>query len=236
MSILAFNRPELVVFDLDDTFYDYQSAHQVAFSSLLRNLESISGANPIQLLDRYEKARSNVKGRLANTASSHSRLLYLSEYFSLLETKFDTSEILRIEADYWKTFLKEMNAFPESIAFINKLLSLGIECALVTDLTSEIQYKKLKLLGLVDKFHYVVTSEEAGGDKSTLLPWKLLDERLDLSRFSMIWYIGDSKHDLNPSMRRPQDIGFLKTHLELQRAADGEFDFSSFEELSSLIK
>jgi FMN phosphatase YigB (HAD superfamily) len=235
VSIQVLDRPELVVFDLDNTFYDYQSAHEVALSSLLRNLESISGANSIQILDTYEKARSNVKSRLGITASSHSRLLYLSEYFSLLETKFDTSEILRIEVDYWNTFLKHITAFPGSIAFIYKLLSVGIECALVTDLTSEIQYKKLKSLGLVDKFHYVVTSEEAGGDKSTLLPWKLLDERAEFSKFSTIWYVGDARHDLNPSMRRPQDIGFLKTHFQLQRVADGEFCFSSFEELSSLI-
>jgi hypothetical protein len=89
---------------------------------------------------------------------------------------------------------------------------------------------------LASKFQYVVTSEEAGGDKSTLLPWKLLDERIDFNRFSTIWYIGDSMHDLNPSLRRSQDFGFLKTHKELMAIADGEFHFSSFTELSNLVK
>jgi FMN phosphatase YigB (HAD superfamily) len=236
VSLEDFARPELVVFDLDNTFYDYQSAHKVAFKSLLEKLESNFNSDSNQVLDTYEKARSNVKFRLGKTASSHSRLLYLSEYFSLLKVKFDTSEILQLEANYWNVFLTQITLFPESITFLDKLCSLGIDCALVTDLTSEIQFKKLKSLGLLSKFQYVVTSEEAGGDKSTLLPWKLLDERIDITRFSTIWYIGDSRHDLNPSMRRSQDIGFLKTHQELIAINDGEFHFNSFAELSNLIR
>jgi len=228
-------RPEMVVFDLDNTFYDYEVAHEFAFSALAAELNINVMNEGNQALDTYEKARSNVKNRLKNTASSHSRLLYLSEYFSVLNLEFNTSEILRLEATYWNVFIKNMVAFPNSIEFVDKLLSLGIVCALVTDLTSEIQYKKLETLELVNKFQCIVTSEDAGGDKSTSLPWKLLDERVSLSRFSTIWYIGDSKDDLNPTMTRPQDIGFLKTNEELLVTGSEHHCFSSFLELFSLV-
>jgi FMN phosphatase YigB (HAD superfamily) len=228
-----FLRPELVVFDLDNTFYEYETAHRFAFSALLDDEQFSSDR---ELVEAYEKARAFVKNRLRDTASSHSRLLYLSECFSILKVQFNTSEILRLEALYWGKFLSEMVLFPNSVKFVDDLLSQKIECALVTDLTASIQYKKIETLDLVNKFQYVVTSEEAGGDKATALPWKLLDERADLARFSSIWYVGDSIFDLNPTMRRTQDAGFLKIDQGPIVSAGDHHLFSSFEELSSLLK
>ena len=229
-------RPELVVFDLDNTFYDYESAHDFAFSILQAELASSSGIAGSEIIDTYERARLNVKTRLGNTASSHSRLLYLSEYFSILNLGVDTSEILRLETDYWNAFLSKMFLFPNALEFLDKLLSLRTKCALVTDLTSEIQYRKIEMLGLQNKFQCVITSEEAGGDKSTSLPWKLLDTRVNFSEISTIWYIGDSKYDLNPSMRRSVDVGFLKTKQGHLTPTADHYSFSSFADLDHLIQ
>ena len=225
--------PELVVFDLDNTFYDYKSAHEIAYSVLL---EDSNFSSSFEMVEVYETARSNIKNRLGSTASSHSRLLYLAECFSMLNMEFNTSDILRLEELYWGTFLRGLVAFPNSVKFVDELLAREIKCALVTDLTTAIQYKKIERLDLVNKFKYVVTSEEAGGDKSTLLPWKLLDERANLSRFSSIWYIGDSIHDLNPSMMRPQDVAFLKTNQGPLTPSDDHYLFSSFTQLATLLE
>lgn len=235
MNPQLFPRPKLVVFDLDNTFYEYDSAHEFAFSTLLSELQAISGLPKITALEIYENARAKVKIRLASTASSHSRLLYLSEFFSLLNLELNILELLRIEDIYWDSFLFRMRLFPDSTNFVEKLLTLGIDCALVTDLTSKIQYKKLEKLKLVNKFKFIITSEEAGGDKSTDLPWKLLDERAELSQYSTIWYVGDSNFDLNPTMRRPTDIGLLKTNNGPFRRSGDLYTFSSFAELVNLV-
>ena len=233
MNSILYRRPELVVFDLDNTFYDYESAHEMALSALFKDSRMSSD---IDASETYKTARSNVKNRLGNSASSHSRLLYLAECFALLEVAFNTSDLLELEELYWGTFLSEIVAFPSSIKFVDELLAKEIDCALVTDLTAAIQYRKIETLDLVDKFQYVVTSEEAGGDKSTLLPWKLLDERTQLNSCSTIWYIGDSKHDLNPSMRRPQDVAFLKTNQGPLTATEDYYLFSSFSELLTFLE
>ena len=233
MNSKLFLQPDLVVFDLDNTFYDYESAHEMALSVLLNDSRMSSD---IDVAETYKTARTNVKNRLGSSASSHSRLLYLAECFALLEAEFNTSDLLELEELYWDTFLREMVVFPFSIAFVHNLLAKEIECALVTDLTATIQYRKIESLELVNKFHYVVTSEEAGGDKSTLLPWKLLDERTQLNSYSTIWYIGDSKHDLNPSMRRPQDVAFLKTNQGPLTATEDYYLFSSFSELPTFLE
>ena len=228
MNSMLYRRPELVVFDLDNTFYDYESTHEIALSVLFKDSRLSSR---IDAAEAYKIARTNVKNRLGSSASSHSRLLYLAECFALLKIEFNTSDLLELEEIYWGTFLSEIVAFPSSIKFVDELLAKEIDCALVTDLTAAIQYRKIETLDLVDKFQYVVTSEEAGGDKSTLLPWKLLDERTQLNSYSTIWYIGDSKHDLNPSMRRPQDVAFLKTNQGPLTATEDYYLFSSFSEL-----
>lgn len=233
MNSKLLRRPDLVVFDLDNTFYDYDSAHEIALSVLF---EDSRLSSHIEVAEAYEIARTNVKNRLGSSASSHSRLLYLAECFALLEIEFNTSGLLELEELYWGTFLREMVVFPSSIEFIDELLAKEIECALVTDLTATIQYRKIESLELVNKFHYVVTSEEAGGDKSTLLPWKLLDERTQLSSYSTIWYIGDSKHDLNPSMRRPGDVAFLKTKQGPLAATEDYYLFSSYAELATFLE
>ncbi len=233
MNSKLFRRPELVVFDLDNTFYDYESAHEVALSEMFKD-SRLSSRN--KMFKAYETARNNVKNRLGSSASSHSRLLYLAECFALLGIEFNTSDLLELEELYWGTFLREMVVFPASIEFVDELLAKEIECALVTDLTAAIQYRKIESLELANKFHYVVTSEEAGGDKSTLLPWKLLDERTQLNSYSTIWYIGDSKHDLNPSMRRPLDVAFLKTDQGPLTATEDHFLFSSYAELAIFLE
>ncbi len=228
-----FLQPDLVVFDLDNTFYNYESAHEMALSVLIKDSRMSSD---IDAAETYKTARTNVKNRLGSVAGAHSRLLYLAECFALLDIEFNTSDLLELEEVYWGTFLREMVAFPYSIDFVDELLAREIACALVTDLTAAIQYRKIESLALVNKFHYVVTSEEAGGDKSTLLPWKLLDERTQLNRYSTIWYIGDSKHDLNPSMRRPLDVAFLKTNQGPLTATEDYFLFSSYAELATFLE
>lgn len=235
MKLINFVNPELVVFDLDNTFYEYKIAHEFALRKLNSRLQLFSGLSSYESLKTYEKARLNVKKRLGSTASSHSRLLYLSEYFSVLNLDLKILEILRFETTYWNAFFSKMAIFPSALDFLDKLHSLGINCALVTDLTSEIQYKKIAKLGLQNKFKYVITSEEAGGDKETQLPWELLEERVHFSRISTTWYIGDSLHDLNRFLRRPKDIGFLKAEKSSWKLEDDFFQFSSFAELLALI-
>ena len=64
----------------------------------------------------------------------------------------------------------------------------------MTDLTSSIQYRKINKLGLNGFFELIVTSEEAGGDKSTGLPFRLLEGSLKTDCNSA-WFFGDSSFD-----------------------------------------
>jgi putative hydrolase of the HAD superfamily len=56
---------------------------------------------------------------------------------------------------------------------LDDLRRLGIPTAIVTDLTAQIQFRKVVYFGLDHYFDYIITSEEAGHDKPHQAPFKL---------------------------------------------------------------
>ena len=57
MSLQELIRPDLVVFDLDNTFYDYDSAHKFALSIPLFDLQSTLGLTGSEIFDTFGKAK-----------------------------------------------------------------------------------------------------------------------------------------------------------------------------------
>ena len=66
---------------------------------------------------------------------------------------------------YWNTFLKNMHIRKNAIKFLDFCITSKIKSCLITDLTAHIQYRKVKKLNLLDRFNFIVTSEEAGIEK-----------------------------------------------------------------------
>ena len=186
--------PSLVVFDLDDTLYDYQRANSFALSQLTIALSDYGNIGKNEATLAIAASRSTVKRRLGETASSHSRILYISESFRQLQLKPDTEEFVRFEELYWSTFLENIQLFPGVEKLLKFFQISGTRLALVTDLTSSIQYRKINKLGLNGFFELIVTSEEAGGDKSTGLPFRLLESLMETDCTSA-WFFGDSSFD-----------------------------------------
>jgi FMN phosphatase YigB (HAD superfamily) len=65
--------------------------------------------------------------------------------------------------------------------FIVQLKSDGIITANITDLTAQIQFRKMVYLGLDEYFDYVVTSEEAGKDKPHRAPFDIILSKIDVA-------------------------------------------------------
>jgi len=75
---------------------------------------------------------------------------------------------LDLEQTYWREFLVNTRLFPGVREFLQQLKSIGIKTANITDLTAQIQFRKMVYFGLDEYFDYVVTSEEAGCDKPNI--------------------------------------------------------------------
>ena len=158
---------KFLISDLDNTLYDYSEAHKPAQKLLEEYLSNRLDLHPKQIRDGLSVANRVVKLRLGATASSHSRLLYISEYLRSIDCETHVELSLSAEAAYWLRYLDSMSLFIGVEEFLQTSRHMGYLNILVTDLTSSIQYRKLRILGLDKCFDAVLTSEESGGDKST---------------------------------------------------------------------
>jgi putative hydrolase of the HAD superfamily len=185
--------PELVVFDLDGTLYEYEQANKVANEYLIEIISEETN-KPITEIEKLLKlARNNVKERLGQTGSSHSRILYINELFRLMKINPRATFILRLEQSFWSKYFQNMIIREDVYNLISLLRSAKIEISLITDLTLQIQLRKLVVLDLDDSFDSIFSSEELGGDKITGVPFKTL--RSHYPSKEIIWYIGDKEWD-----------------------------------------
>ena len=113
----------------------------------------------------------------------------------LLGMKSQPFVALDLEQTYWRTFLSHAELFPQVTEVLVEIRSLGLPLAMVTDLTAQIQFRKLVSFNIDRYFDYVVTSEETGVDKSGLVPYRVIGEKLGLGSGDRVWVIGDARCD-----------------------------------------
>lgn len=183
--------PEAVIFDTDNTLYPYEPAHKAAIKSVATKTEELFGVNESDFMEAFKISRTEVKKRLKNTASSHSRLLYFQRTIEHLDMGTRILTTLDLEQTYWRTFFANARLFPGVKEFLQELKNHGVKTANITDLTSQIQFRKMVYFGLDEYFDYVVTSEESGVDKPNPLCFEIALEKIGLPSSSKIWMIGD---------------------------------------------
>jgi HAD superfamily hydrolase (TIGR01509 family) len=176
-----------ILLDIDNTLYDYNITHVFAKNKVLEYCMSELNLSKAEINIAYEKARKQVHIELSETAASHNRLLYfqkMSEILGINPMKYGF-EIYNV---YWDSFLKVLKPFEETYELLEKYKN---NICLVTDLTAQIQYRKIKKLGLEKYCDKLVTSEEAGHEKPHPYMFMLALRKLDL-RADEVCMIGDS--------------------------------------------
>ena len=156
----------IVLFDLDDTLYDYEKAHEAG----LQQAYLIWNENKKQLhfqefTSLYSTSRAWIKKFLADTAASHSRALYFQKLVEITTGKPNTDLVITLLDGYYKGFFESMKLFPDVLNVLTKLKELNFDLGIVTNMQANIQYRKLTLLGIGNKFDCIVTSESVGHEK-----------------------------------------------------------------------
>jgi FMN phosphatase YigB (HAD superfamily) len=209
-------RPDLVVVDLDGTLYEYEVCHAAGMGALYELVGAQLGMSKAEFVSRFDHSRVRVKARLGNTASSHSRLIYLEQLMIDHNLGFRPKLLLQGAQIYWSTFLSRMIIRPGVEEFLLICRQLGIRVAVVTDLTSEIQLRKIVRLGLETYMDYFITSEFVGSDKETMAGFGFLKELQDNQVNSCNWYIGDADYDTpSPKWLEANNLIGSTTHFRI---------------------
>ena len=226
-----FELPNLAIFDLDNTLYDFQVANNVGELALCDFLSLNLKLPKEEVINLMKESRARVKATLGKTASSHSRLLYIRDFLKENFVHTHSTFALECEQVFWRSFFNKTRLFNGAEEFISLLRLNRTKLVLVTDLSTQIQLRKLAWLGLDKSFELIITSEEAGGDKETGKPEVFL--RKYVAPESETWSIGDMDWD----HIFPTESKFFKKMPsgKVTEKAHNKIEFSSFTELLNKI-
>jgi len=209
-----------VIFDIDGTLYSYLANDKVAVKSLCEFAEKNLSVDKEEFLKAYGEGRRIVKERLTDGGSRHSRVLFFQTTLELLG-KNSFLYIREMYECYWSNFLNGMKPFDGAAEFIRKLKEHGIKIALCTDMTAQIQYRKINQLGLRDYIDFMVSSEETGLEKPAPIMFELALKKLNVDAKDAA-YFGDT---LDRDIKGAANLGITPFwYIGERKVEDTEFD------------
>lgn len=153
-----------VIFDIDNTLYDYDAAHAPAFQALTeyaRDCLSIPAEDFPALHRQAERTLAERCG--PNCAALHNRLL---RYQALLEARgLPLRHAPVMSRLYWETLLDAMAISEGAAEAMDALRQRGLRIGICTNMTADCQFEKLIRLELIDRVDFIVTSEEVTAEK-----------------------------------------------------------------------
>lgn len=223
-----------VLLDLDNTLYDYDTCHKPALKAGVEFLANKWNVSYDTVIGAYKEGRSQINKELHGLGASHSRLLYFQRISEILG--FSASRpALEAEQVYWDEYFVHMKFRPGASEFLDAIAEIPI--AIVTDLTAQVQFRKLVHLELDSRIAAVVTSEESGAEKPDERIFHLALKKLKLKP-NEVCVIGDNWHkDIEGGIALGMRSFWLNT--DEYNSADKQHElavtFDSFEQLKMLI-
>lgn len=179
-----------IIFDLDDTLYAYESLNEAAISALQDYTCNTFGVSDEEFNNAYSWARKETKKLLAETGASHNRMLYCQKTLEYLGKK-PTKGALDMYEVYWGYMLRNMKLREGALEILEYCANQNIKIGICSDLTAQIQHRKLKQLGIINYVDAIVTSEEAGAEKPAPIMFQMILNKLGVKPKEAV-YVGDS--------------------------------------------
>jgi putative hydrolase of the HAD superfamily len=181
-----------VLFDIDDTLYDYKSVHKKALKAVYGVLKKDLGISLKKFIQLFSISKEEIKRELSGTASAHNRVLYFQRLIEKIKKTIEPEIVLKLYNTYWGTFLKNMKLGKGVLDTLKELKKNSIKIALVTDLTTNIQLRKIKRFKITKYVDVLVTSEEAGSEKPHSIMFLKALNKLNLLPKDVVM-VGDNK-------------------------------------------
>ena len=221
-----------ILMDIDDTLYDYDLCHQYALDEVGSYFERNFKIESEDFIDLYNSSKNKFNVSLKRTGSSHNRFLYFQNIFENIQIKPFDNTIIAYKK-YWDSFLSKIKLFDGVKDFLVAIKSKKI--CLITDLTVQIQFRKIRKLGISEYFDAIVTSEEAGIEKPSSKIFNLAVEKIGTDP-KLTCMIGDKfKKDIVGAEDIGIDSFWLNKDKNLSKSYNNSKQFSNYKELREII-
>ncbi|WP_050033897.1 HAD family hydrolase [Halorubrum halophilum] len=163
---------EAVFFDLDNTLYPYAPCNEAGKRAAFATFRDLGYEMDRETFDElYATARREAKRETRETAASHDRHIYFKRALQNHAGEHDAADALALGDAYWEGYASEMELCDGVERAFDALAEAGTEIAVVTNLTTRVQLRKLSRLAIDDRIDRLVTSEEVGREKPSAIPF-----------------------------------------------------------------
>ncbi len=184
---------KVALFDLDDTLYSsWEEADRAAYVAVGSCAEGLCGIPAQTFTDMFHQKRLEVFQELGSIGSAHNRGLYAQRALEALDINPIPYATAIFEA-YWEAVLNTIVLRPEIPQIFTDLRQAGVKIGICTNMTAEIQLRKLQRLGVADMIDIFVSSEEAGADKPHPAAFALALAKANAAPQEAV-FIGDNYH------------------------------------------
>lgn len=209
-----------VIFDLDDTLYDYRSVHNLSMEKLRAFACEKLRVTKKEFDVAFSLAKADTKSLLGGTGAGHNRMLYCQKTLENLG-RSPVDGALEMYDCYWDCMLEHMKLRDGVMPLLERLRAAGVKIAVCTDLTAHIQHRKIRQLGLVPYIDVLVTSEEAGAEKPVGRIYELTMRKLreldwTITAGDCLFVGDDEKKDVEGPMRFGMDSTLFTSTCEIE--------------------
>jgi putative hydrolase of the HAD superfamily len=197
------------IFDLDDTLYDYSSCDNASYDRVATWVSRKFNLDHERALGIINYGKINAKSYLdSRRSSSHCRFLYFQKAAELLNSSNVISDTISMYEIYNDTFYNMMKPFDWVTDFFS-----NHHCCICTNMIAEVQFNKIKKLGLDNYVKLIVTSEEADAEKPNDAIYILLANKLNAIGIDVsdCLFIGDNFEN---DVVGPMNLGFIAMHVD----------------------
>ncbi len=206
---------KVVVFDIDNTLYDYDYCHHRALFSLQKYACHNYGLSKEQFVKNFDLSKRIVKKQLGSTASSHNRMLYMQIFLELIGEN-PVQGALSLYNIYWNELLDNMTPFEYVEPLMKNLVKRNIKVSILTDLTAHIQHRKIIRMNLSQYVSSIVTSEEVGCEKPSSVGFQKIATKNQVS-FKEMLMVGDS---VEKDIKGARQVGMHAVHFNKNEPSD----------------
>ena len=164
-----------VIYDLDDTLYDFHRVDRMAFDAMCRACDERFGGGAERYAEAFAPSYHAINAYLPedikalmpegiSSATCHSRTLRIAHMLEQLGLPL-FPHVIELYDIYWNTILDNMKPEPYIDEVMAALKARGLRIGIGSNMTSRIQYRKLQRLGLGPYLDFVTVSEETFFDK-----------------------------------------------------------------------
>ena len=191
-------KAKAVLFDLDDTLYEYAPCNRRGLAAAREVLGSAFEIPAQEFHALHDEVRGQLARELRGQAASHNRALFFKRMVEAVAGGLHPAAadlVRRMYGSYWEAFYERMQPQADAPEVLAALKASG-PLALVSNHTALPQLEKIAALGFDGLFDAVVTSEEAGVEKPAARIFEVALERVGAGREEAVMIGDDPETDI----------------------------------------